>query len=156
MTRNYLYPYKVLERRNKVDYYVVVPIGQSLYYANTLKRYFSQAIVKVAHVIDEVSVSTEETYPRGLVEMKDDEDFVSCPNVSPTENSIASACVNVDPSIGWDKRASVGEFVYSFPDVFSAVPGCTDTLWHDIILTTTSWIKAKNYPVSIHLCPHFL
>lgn len=84
MTRNYLYPYKVLERRNKVDYYVVVPIGQSLYYANTLKRYFSQAIVKVAHVIDEVSVSTEETYPRGLVEMKDDEDFVSCPNVSPT------------------------------------------------------------------------
>ncbi|KAK3891150.1 hypothetical protein Pcinc_004940 [Petrolisthes cinctipes] len=96
-------PYKILERRNKVDYLVDDPKGPKLYHANIFKQYFRCARVNLAHVLDEVSVSEdEETFPRGLVEMMDEEDLVSCPTASPSPNSVSSTEMKVDPSLECD------------------------------------------------------
>ena len=52
-------------------------------------------------------------------------------------------------------RGDINELIASFSDVFSEVPGCTSILEHDIILNTTDRIKAKMYPIPIHLQPYF-
>ncbi|KAK3893598.1 hypothetical protein Pcinc_002588 [Petrolisthes cinctipes] len=96
-------PYKILERLNKVDYLVDNPKGPKLYHANILKQYSRRARVKFAHVLDEVSVSEdEETLPRGLVEMMDEDDLVSCPTTSPSPDSVSSTELKVDPSLECD------------------------------------------------------
>lgn len=100
--------YKVLKKYNKVDYFVGDPKEPNLYCVNILKRYFRRATVNVAHVLNEVSVSKEETCLSGLVEMKNEDDFVSCPTLFPNKNSIPSACMNVDLSLGWDRCTSLG------------------------------------------------
>ena len=78
-------PYKVLERRNKVDYLVDEPRGPKLYHANILKRYFRRAQVNAAYIVDEVSApSSDETSLEVPAETDDVEDLLSCPSVLPT------------------------------------------------------------------------
>ena len=52
-------PYKVLERRGKVDYLIELPKGPKLYHANLLKRYHRRAHVNFAAEIDEVPTLEE-------------------------------------------------------------------------------------------------
>ncbi|KAK3868171.1 hypothetical protein Pcinc_026431 [Petrolisthes cinctipes] len=63
-----------------------------------------------ASQIVEVS-EDEETLPRRLVEMMDEEDLVSCPTASPSPDSVSSNEMRVDPSLEWVKRASLEELV---------------------------------------------
>ena len=52
-------PYKVLERRGKVDYLIETPKGPRLYHVNLLKHYFRRSQVNFAEVLDETSFPTE-------------------------------------------------------------------------------------------------
>ncbi|XP_076060384.1 uncharacterized protein LOC143036684 [Oratosquilla oratoria] len=62
---------------------------------------------------------------------------------------------NVNPKLEEYQQTSLEELVSEYKEVFSDNPGCTSTVEHDIILTTTDRIHMKVYPVPVHLKPHF-
>ncbi|XP_045134079.1 uncharacterized protein LOC123517739 [Portunus trituberculatus] len=153
-------PYKVLERRGNVDYLIDEPRGPKLYHANLLKRYHRRAVVNRLHVLDEIqSLETSEpqdsTVP--VVEEK-------LPDASSTELPITAdewldssppSMPEINPSLPWEQRGDIEDLLLDYRDVFSTTPGCTSTIMHDIVLTTTNRIQARLYPVPIHLRPHF-
>ena len=147
-------PFKVLEKRNKVDYLVDDPSGPKLYHANLLKQYYRRAHVNFAHVMDEVSVVDNDHTPAGPFEAEDPDDTVPCTSFS-IPDSVLDSVPNVNESLEWDRRASLEDLLSNFKDVFSQTPGCTTILQHDIVLSSTRRICAKNYPVPIHLRPYF-
>ncbi|XP_050704489.1 uncharacterized protein LOC126989931 [Eriocheir sinensis] len=148
-------PFKVLERRNKVDYLVDDPRGPKLYHANLLKRYHRRAQVNFAYVKDDTSAPDDDCSPTGPLEAEDPDDLVPCPLVCSVPDSALNPALDINKSLEWNQRSSLEDVLSTFKDVFSETPGCTNTLQHDIILTTTNRVLTKNYPGPIHLRPYF-
>ncbi|XP_050704321.1 uncharacterized protein LOC126989756 [Eriocheir sinensis] len=148
-------PFKVLERRNKVDYLVDDPRGPKLYHANLLKRYHRRAQVNFAYVKDDTSAPDDDCSPTGPLEAEDPDDLVPCPLVCSVPDSALNPALDINKSLEWNQRSSLEDVLSTFKDVFSETPGCTNTLQHDIILTTTKRVLTKKYPVPIHLRPYF-
>ncbi|XP_050703676.1 uncharacterized protein LOC126989161, partial [Eriocheir sinensis] len=146
---------QVLERRNKVDYLVDDPRGPKLYHANLLKRYHRRAQVNFAYVKDDTSAPDDDCSPTGPLEAEDPDDLVPCPLVCSVPDSALNPALDINKSLEWNQRSSLEDVLSTFKDVFSETPGCTNTLQHDIILTTTNRVLTKNYPVPIHLRPYF-
>ncbi|XP_050709220.1 protein NYNRIN-like [Eriocheir sinensis] len=148
-------PFKVLERRNKVDYLVDDPRGPKLYHANLLKRYHRRDQVNFAYVMDDTSAPDDDCSPTGPLEAEDPDDLVPRPLVCTVPDSALNPALDINKSLEWNQRSSLEDVLSTFKDVFSQTPGCTNTLQHDIILTTTNRVLTKNYPVPIHLRPYF-
>lgn len=113
-----------------------------------LKRYYRLVQVNLTHVLDRVSVVNDDLTSEGPLETGYPDDLDSCHS---TFSPVSVLVLDVSKALRWDQRASLQDVLSSFEDVFSESPGCTPTLKHDIILTTTNRITAKNYPVPIHL-----
>lgn len=64
-------PYRVLERRNRVNYLINEKGKSKLYHANLLKKYHPRAVVGLAHVLDE---------PRALDIPPQSDPFFICQN----------------------------------------------------------------------------
>lgn len=62
-------------------------------------------------------------------------------------------CMN--PCLEEEYEKDINYLLDSFSDVFSEIPGCTSTVAHDNVLTTSESLKPKRYPVLIHLQSHF-
>lgn len=60
-------------------------------------------------------------------------------------------CSELEPKQKEDTRV----LHHEFRDVFSELPGCTNTLYHDISLCSTDILKSKYYPIPVHLQAHF-
>ena len=154
-------PYKVLERRGKVDYLIEDPRGPRLYHANLLKKYHRRAHVQRAEVLDETPTLEELTAPGDeTVTVIQEGDTNSEPDLQLplTPDGILHPASTDIPEIGelhWDQQFHLQELMDSYQDVFSNNPGCTSTLTHDITLITTDRVQAKMYPVPIHLKPAF-
>ena len=77
----------------------------------------------------------------------------------PTAQSPSEALTVGKPQVGesltWDQHSRIDDLLEEYADVFSDVPGHCTTLEHDITLTTTDRVRAKIYPVPIHLQPSF-
>ena len=52
------------------------------------------------------------------------------------------------------EQADLRELIDQFAPIFSNKPGCTDTVTHSIRLNTLEPIRAKLYPVPVHMKPH--
>lgn len=145
-------PFKVLERRGKVDYLIDETRGPKLYHANILKKYHRRARVNQVQVLDEIS-TLEETETAGKApDLEEDPDL---PRISLLADEPPTSGPDINPSLTWKQSADIEDLIMAYPDVFSYKPGCTNTLEHDIILTTTERIQAKIYPVPIHLQSHY-
>lgn len=155
-------PYKVLERRNKVDYLIDEKGKQKLYHANILKKYHRRNQTgqvnpdeKDSLVNDCASIMRVQFC---VTEDIDEDDKLS---ITPdgrvedvgVESNNEKLCVN--PSLEREQEKDIRRLVESFSDVFSEIPGCTSTAEHNIVITTSERLKPKSYPVPIHLQPHF-
>ena len=153
-------PYKILERRGKVDYIVEVPQGPKLYHANLLKKYHRRAQVNQVQVLDEISTMEEFTAPGEDKVSIVEEGINHCPDLLLPLTPDGSL---LDPSVGGPEKGPLNQgqsdqlegLLNEYSDVFSEEPGCTSTLTHDIILSTTDRIQSKIYPVPVHLRPDF-
>lgn len=101
--------------------------------------------------MDQVSEPVDTYSTTESSEVDDSDEFVPCLPGPSTLDSGTSTLPLINPSLSWDERAALEDLLSTYPDVFSEIPSCTDTLQHDIQLTTSSLIKAKNYPVPINL-----
>ncbi|GFO32953.1 gypsy retrotransposon integrase-like protein 1 [Plakobranchus ocellatus] len=59
-----------------------------------------------------------------------------------------SGTVVIDPSLSASQVQDVKELLLEFQDILTSVPGCTNTLYHEIRLTTDDVIRVKPYPLS--------
>ncbi|GFN79145.1 gypsy retrotransposon integrase 1 [Plakobranchus ocellatus] len=58
-----------------------------------------------------------------------------------------SSSVVIDPSLSASQVQDVKELLLEFQDILTSAPGCTDTLCHEIRLTTDDVIRVKPYPL---------
>ncbi|GFO07950.1 reverse transcriptase [Plakobranchus ocellatus] len=58
-----------------------------------------------------------------------------------------SGTVVIDPSLSASQIQDVKELLLEFQDILTSAPGCTDTLCHEIRLTTDDVIRVKPYPL---------
>ena len=157
-------PYRVLECRNKVNYLIDEGGKPKLYHANLLKRYHRRAHVQQAYVLDETS-SLEDFVSAGLnlvqmavVEEEFGADVEDQFPLTPDGRTSATPSVeppSFSPDLTLEERSDINSLVHSYDDVFSETPGCTSVIQHDIQLITTERLKAKMYPIPVHLQPHF-
>ena len=136
-------PFKVLERRNKVDYLIDDPKGPKLYHANLLKKYHRRAQVNLAYVMDDTSTVEDACSSAGPLEAEDLDDLVPCLSACSTSFSALNPVLDVNESLEWNQRASLEDLLSELCDVFSESPGCTNTLQHDIVLTTTGRVSSR-------------
>ena len=152
-------PYKVLEKRGKVDYLIDCPRGPRLYHANLLKRYFRRSQVNFAEVLDDVSSGMEEDDEEREGEVactSDPEDeYSGLPTTPDGQPDKEDKRPQINPNLDSEQRNILLKLLQEFRDIFSETPGCTFTVEHDIVLHTTGRIHAKVYPVPIHLKPFF-
>ena len=155
-------PHTVTEVRNRVNYIVDVDGKGKLYHANLLKKYHQRVRVdgknessetpgelsKVCHYViinqNYHDLSAEE----GWDTSPDDAILDNLPSISP--------CVDLSSPVLNDnleeyQKVDVQLLCEEFDDVFSQLPGCTDTVVHKIELMTNEPVRSKVYPVPIHL-----
>ncbi|GFO45779.1 Pol polyprotein [Plakobranchus ocellatus] len=58
-----------------------------------------------------------------------------------------SGTVVIDPSLSASQVQDVKELLIEFQDILTSIPGCTNTLCHEIRLTTDEVIRVKPYPL---------
>ena len=71
------------------------------------------------------------------------------------ESYKADSRAQFNPNLEPEQRDNLLDLLNKYDDVFSDTPGCTSTVEHDIVLTTTARLHSKVYPVPIHLKPFF-
>ena len=164
-------PHKVLERRGKVNYIIDQKGKPHLYHVNLLKKYHRRASVLFAYVADEISTLShpvqgdpfficnsciiEEGELPTLDSSKDSfsqsEVGLELPDVTVDESAAPDFCPDLDAH----QKADIENLIDKFSETLSPLPGCTDTVVHDIKIMTSEVIKPKCYPVPIHLQSHF-
>ena len=151
-------PFKVLERRSRVNYIIDVNGNPKLYHANLLKRYYRRATVRAANIPDalschEIPMSSDPfTVCQNSVITNCDTD-TNCDEIVTVEGGDEQ--VSVCPDLSQEQVFQVEELLEEFKNTLSPLPGCTDVIKFDIELTTTTPVRARFYPVPVHLQPHF-
>ncbi|XP_076063452.1 uncharacterized protein LOC143038314 [Oratosquilla oratoria] len=146
-------PYEVLEKRGKVDYVIDSPTGPKLYHANLLKKYYRRPSVSFAELLDEPSTIDDSPLHKEICFSEPEDSRLPVTPDGQTDETDSRP--NVNPKLEGYQQTSLEELVSEFKEVFSDNPGCTSSVEHDIILTTTDRIHMKVYPVPVHLKPHF-
>ena len=149
-------PYKVKERRGKLNYIVSDKGKDKIFHINLLKKYHRRATVGLAEISD--STYLEELDESGnainvchAVIINDYPKHVFTPNYKPELDLNVSICKSLDKS----DQSEIASIVDDFEDVLTSKPGCTDCITHDIELCTSSPIRAKHYPIPLHLKADF-
>ena len=152
-------PFKVLEKKSRVNYLLSENGTPKLYHINLLKKYYRRASIQHANVFDEQpnysSPPTPFVFINNCVINSDDfsesEEIVTIDpeDVDPVEE------VEIDDSRYPEQKAELFNLIRKFPSVLSNKPGCTDVLTHKIKLNTLTPVRSKSYPVPLHLQDHF-
>ncbi|GFO43713.1 hypothetical protein PoB_007021800 [Plakobranchus ocellatus] len=61
--------------------------------------------------------------------------------------ALESGTVVIDPSLSSSQVQDVKDLLMEFQDILTFVPGCTNTLCHEIRLTTDAVVRVKPYPL---------
>ena len=139
------------------------PNGPKVYHANLLKRYYRRASVNFAEILDDCS-SGADCIPEEATIADDDElacytdaedEYAGLPVTPDGQSDIIDQKAQINPNITNEQKDSLLGLLDEYGDIFSETPGCTSTVEHDIVLTSTSRVQAKIYPVPLHLKPYF-
>ena len=148
-------PYKVIAKKNQVNYEIDQDGQNKLYHVNLLKKYHRRACENSANVIDSnvhsktrgtisvvqncvVDAESEEPVP------EDEFNVFQIPDALQTESTPI-----INPSPSSSERIEIEQICKE--DVFSTIPGLTKTLEHEIILESATPVRGKCYPVPVHL-----
>ena len=145
----YLGPYKVLERRNDVNYVIDVDGKERMYHVNLLKRYFRREVNDIAEECNQVisrGFMVHSVVPVEVNKIDEDMGLQVTLDVDSSEGK-PEICNDLTA----DQKDELSNLLTEFKSVFSEKPGCTSLLEHDIEVNTTERVKSKLYSVPIHL-----
>jgi hypothetical protein len=136
-------PYRILERKNAVDYLVAIKNSPKLLHVNLLKAYIRRSDAQAASPL-----KTSNVQICVLDEREENLDSES-PLVTIARETKGTPLVN--PELSGQQRKDLNFLLGSFSDVLSDIPGCTKSYAHKIRLTTTAPVQSKPYPVPLAL-----
>ena len=158
-------PFPVLERKNRVNYIINENGKAKLYHINLLKKYYRRAIVGFSFLNDEAGClsNTVQRDPLFICQsciVEDGDVNVLNPDSAVPDISNLPDLERSDgfPEVGdldAAAKSDLERLISDYSEVFSDLPGCTDTVVHDIVLSTSEAFRAKVYPVPLHLTSHF-
>ena len=141
-------PYKVLKVLNKVDYLVDVKGKEKLYHINLLKKYIRRSTICL-NVADESIGNKYLSSPVVNVCVLDSSEGI----ITVPKNK--EKVLNICPELSNQQKNELNTLLIKYDEVFSELPGCTDTLMHKISLVTDEPIRSRVYPVPVHLREDF-
>lgn len=146
-------PYVVSKVVNEVDYTIDMGHVQKTYHINMLKKYFrstSQVVGNSPIYVSELLELTEAPVINEDVVTLDHEcnlasknDMIGLPIVTPKEK-VTDVHVNTNLSEGQIHK--IEQLIFSYPDVFTDLPGKTNLGEHDIKLIDEEPVRKKAYP----------
>ena len=152
-------PYKILERRNKVDYLISQNDKPKLFHINLLKKYHRRTSSTTADGIDETVSEPSKNVPFLPVnncvirEEGDGEGEIVTVGSQDCEGDLDEViiCSSLAPS----QVSQVTDILHKYKSVISNKPGCTEALMHEIKVKSETIIRPKQYPIPAHLQSHF-
>ncbi|GFN99243.1 transposon ty3-i Gag-Pol polyprotein [Plakobranchus ocellatus] len=152
---SYKGPYKVVEKRRRVIYLVDLGDRKSTFHSlSTVESSLSVNTVigeelDPNHVSDlpfcETICFAGPTAYVSAISEESDVDIGSLVTTLPLASE--SGTVVIDPRLSSSQVQGVKELLTEFQDILTSVPGCTNTLCHEIRLTTDAAIRVKPYPL---------
>ena len=145
-------PFRIIEKINPYDYRVDVKGKIKTYHDNMLKRYYGRdtdpeskhEISRLASTCVSVIEHEEWTGEGEICENIRNKVSIQFPTLISKE-TLEDVKINND--MDKDQEADVKLLLKDFIDVFSDIPGTTDLVEHDIVLTSTEPIRSRPYPV---------
>ena len=148
-------PFKVVEKLNACDYRVMVKGKVKTYHGNMLKKYFRREAEEAeTGESDAISMSCISVIESEEEEGQIDADYthflnqhsvsLRFPTVESKEN-IQDIKVNRD--LNESQTTEVRALLSSFTEVFTDIPGTTDIVEHEIVLTSLHPVRSRPYPV---------
>jgi hypothetical protein len=147
-------PYSIVEKVGQMDYRILVRGKTKTFHANMLKKYLARTPVDTQEVVGGVL----EVVSIAVVDMTEDEiddvqDSMSDASSTPPGSCATetSADVQVSETLNRQQKEDVRRLLYEFQDVLTDVPGYTNLIEHDIIMTTDTPVRVKQYPLPLHM-----
>ena len=166
---SWLGPYKVVEKRGRVDYVLDQDGKHRLYHINLLKKYHRRAVVSQciadrpepyrSTFCQEIRVSGSLVDNAVVDGYSMDEPCIYSAGKNGVENLNSSDSVdnfNISENLNDCQREDIGRVIDEYSTVFSNFPGCTNLVDHDIDLIDKTPIRAKLYPVPLNLRDKFI
>ncbi|XP_052079017.1 uncharacterized protein LOC127717282 [Mytilus californianus] len=123
----------------EVDYRIQMNGKIKTFHANLLKRY-----VERCDVDDDLTVVSSAVIDTDSDQVDVYDEIHEIPFTDSGENA---SHIDVNPDLDENQILQVKELLFSFPEVFTDSPGCTDLLEHDIKLSSETPIRMKPYPI---------
>lgn len=139
--------YEVLERRNKINYFMDKKAKSKLYHANIHKKYRRRdqaRNINAGEEEEEISlVNNCSSIMRVQFCMTEGVNADNHLPITPDgrvegvweDGNSVNPCMT--PCLEEEHEKDVSPLLESYSDVFSEIPGCTSTVAHDIVLTTS-------------------
>ena len=149
-------PFVVTEKINPIDYKVNIDGKVKTYHGNMLMKYHRRqtanegnlvgTTVSCVSVIETEGKDTDDT---GHSDTRDSNEMKLHFPVLLAKETVKD--VQVNPELDSSHMNEVQTLLAKFPDVFTDLPGTTDIVEHEIVVTTDKPIRSKPYPVPFSL-----
>ena len=146
----------VTEKINPYDYKVNIDGKVKIYHGNMLMKYHRRqaanegslvgTTVSCVSVIETEGKDTDDT---GHLDTRDSNEMKQHFPVLLAKETVKD--VQVNPELDSSHMNEVQTLLAKFPDVFTDLPGTTDIVEHEIVVTTDKPIRSKPYPVPFSL-----
>jgi hypothetical protein len=154
-------PFKVLEKKNKVNYLIDDNGSKRLYHTNLLKRYHRRTSAQFVTCVDEVNNPIITSTPFCIAQncvisdenvgLDESEEIIT---VDPLSDGVLNE-VEVSSELPSVYKNRIVDFIKAHEDVLSNTPGCTSAACHEIRLNCKDPVRSKVYPIPIHLREFF-
>ena len=150
-------PFTIIEKVNAVDYKVSIKGKIKTYHGNMLQRYHRR--LSTDEDIEDVGTQTV-----SCVSVVEEQDFGVEPEVYhevdnrgvcmefpsyAAKESVSDVQVNKD--LMPERHAEVQQLLTEFSDVFTDVPGTTNIVEHEIVVTSSQPVRSRQYPAPYSL-----
>ena len=147
-------PFVITEKLNSFDYRLNINGKVKTYHVNMLMKYNRRQDAEETSLEDTtvscVSViENEGNDSDSLVHSRDKTEMRLQFPVLLAKETVED--VQVNPELGSNQMNEVQTLLARFPDVFTDIPGTTDMVEHEIVVTTGKPIRSKPYPVPFSL-----
>ena len=154
-------PFTVLEKVNPYDYKIKIQGKIKTFHGNMLKKYYRRNNENEGKIVETEEHNVETIACVSVIDETDDEVESETTQLDTNRNVcvrfpsyIAKESVNdvqISENLNLESKQQVKQLVGEFPDVFTDVPGTTDLVEHEIIVTSAQPVRSKQYPVPYSL-----
>ena len=131
-------PYDVIGKLSPLNYKIKIGKQEKVYHVNMLREYHERDKITASIIVTDISEQSEQHETNENKEM-----IKTCP----LEQTEYWNDVIINDKLTTEQQQDIRKILEEFEDILTDLPGCTDTVKHEITTTTTDAIKVKPYPL---------